>query len=141
MITETEAYWGRGDMSSHAAMGPTKRNKVMFGPAGCWYVYFIYGMYHCLNIVTGREGEASAVLLRGVEGVSGPGKLCREFKIDLRHYGKLAARRDGLWIEDRGFRIKDSGYRIQRTPRVNIGGDLLAKERLWRFLLVKDNSK
>src|SRR3990167_6662100 len=78
MITEVEAYTGADDMSSHAAMGPTKRNQAMFGAPGHWYVYLIYGMYHCLNIVTETHGTPAAVLIRGLAGVSGPGKVRSE---------------------------------------------------------------
>jgi len=66
MITEVEAYDGFKDKASHAARGLTERNKIMFGPAGYWYVYFTYGMHWMLNIVTGREGYPAAVLIRGV---------------------------------------------------------------------------
>ena len=147
MITEVEAYTGADDMSSHAAMGPTKRNQAMFGAPGHWYVYLIYGMYHCLNIVTEPDGTPSAVLIRGVasskrgnprpgrEGISGPGKVCKELNITRALYGQSAARKSGLWIEDRGVDLKGLGYKITQTPRMNIGGDQKAKRQLRRFLL------
>src|SRR3989344_1010517 len=139
LITEVEAYAGRGDMSSHAANGVTKRNKAMFGHPAHWYVYLIYGMYHCLNIVTESHGTPAAVLIRGVtaikdgessirrEVISGPGKVCRELGITTALYGKPATRSSGLWIEDRAGRIQKSGFRIKRTPRINVGGDEKAK--------------
>lgn len=87
-ITEVEAYTA-DDEASHSFRGPTKRNAVMFGPAGHWYVYFIYGMHWCLNLVTGAEGNGQAVLIRAVtvDGVpaartTGPGRLTRELGID-----------------------------------------------------------
>jgi len=90
-IVEVEAYLGPHDLAAHSSKGLTERNKVMFGPPGRAYVYFIYGMYHCMNVVTEREGHASAVLLRAIEPVEniegltcGPGLLCRAMKIDRR---------------------------------------------------------
>jgi len=88
-IVEVEAYLGPHDLAAHSAKGRTKRTEIMFGPPGHAYVYLIYGMYHCMNVVTERSGHASAVLLRAIEPVKniegrtgGPGLLCRAMKID-----------------------------------------------------------
>ena len=90
-IVEVEAYLGLHDLAAHSARGLTERTKVMFGPPGHAYVYMIYGMYYCMNVVTEREGHASAVLLRAVEPIQnvsgrtqGPGLLCKAMGIDKR---------------------------------------------------------
>ena len=90
-IVEVEAYLGPHDLAAHSAIGLTGRTQVMFGPPGHDYVYLIYGIYHCMNVVTEPTGHASAVLLRAIEPVEnvrgrtcGPGLLCRAMKIDRR---------------------------------------------------------
>jgi len=90
-IVEVEAYLGPHDRAAHSAKGLTERTKVMFGPPGHAYVYVVYGMYYCMNVVTEREGHASAVLLRAIEPVQnigertqGPGLLCKAMRIDKR---------------------------------------------------------
>jgi DNA-3-methyladenine glycosylase len=90
-IVEVEAYLGPHDLAAHSAKGLTDRTKVMFGPPGHAYIYLVYGMYYCMNVVTEREGCASAVLLRAIEPVKnitgrtqGPGLLCKAMHIDRR---------------------------------------------------------
>jgi DNA-3-methyladenine glycosylase len=134
MITETEAYHGPNDLASHASCGLTNRTKIMFGPPGYIYVYMIYGMYCCLNFVTKEEGFPAAVLVRGVEGANGPGKLCRELKID-RTLNGLAPDNNKLWIEDREVKLKRS--EIKKSKRIGVDYAGLWKEKLWRFTFVK----
>jgi DNA-3-methyladenine glycosylase len=88
-IVEVEAYLGPHDLAAHSSKGRTERTKVMFGPPGYAYIYFIYGMYYCMNVVTEADGKAAAVLLRALEPVQnvdgntrGPGLLCRAMQID-----------------------------------------------------------
>lgn len=93
-IVEVEAYLGPHDLAAHSAKGLTPRTKAMFGPPGHAYVYLIYGMYYCVNVVTEKAGHASAVLLRAVEPIKnidtrtqGPGLLCKAMGIDKKLYG------------------------------------------------------
>jgi len=140
-IVEVEAYIGTDDPACHAARGMTKRNAVMFGPGGYAYVYFIYGMYHCLNVVTEPEGSAAALLVRAAEPLhgfssesvrkkgalplGGPGKLCREFGITRAHNG-LDLTGEVLYLEDCGRHVKN----VTRSRRIGIK---VGEDRLWRF--------
>jgi DNA-3-methyladenine glycosylase len=136
IITETEAYIGSNDPACHAARGRTPRTEVMFGPAGITYVYFIYGMYHCLNFVTEKEGFAAAVLIRGITlktspylVLDGPGKLCRFLNITKHHNGLDLTKDDSFYIED--HQIFPS---FLATPRIGISK---GKEKFWRFVAQK----
>jgi DNA-3-methyladenine glycosylase len=133
LITETEAYVGAHDLACHGRFGLTERTRVMFGPAGYWYVYFIYGMYWMLNIVTGEEGSPEAVLFRAAGEYGGPGKLCRELAIDKRIYGTAAEPASGLWIEDRGYKIRRGA--IRRTPRIGVDYAGKWRDKPLRFVL------
>lgn len=139
MISETEAYDGPDDRASHASRGQTARNAVMFGDAGAFYIYFIYGMHCMLNVVTGPRGYPAAVLIRGVAELSGPGRLTKALAITRKLNSKRCEKRAGLWIEDRGVVIADSD--IIRTPRVGVAyaGKTWA-ERPYRFLIAKTPS-
>ncbi len=142
-ITETEAYCGMEDKACHASKGRTPRTEVMFGPPGHWYVYLIYGMYHCLNIVTEPVDQPCAVLIRAVATVTGledsvktdgPGKLCRAFGIDRDYNAETACgAKARLWIEDRSLRPSDAD--IQAGPRIGIHYAGVYRDKPWRFLL------
>ena len=134
VITETEAYYGFHDLASHASHGKTKRTEIMFGPAGHAYIYLIYGMYYCLNVVTEHEEYPAAILIRGIEGVSGPGRLTRHFKIDKSLNGIDMTKCRELWIEDRGIKIAPS--KIARTPRIGVDYAGEWKNKPWRFVLI-----
>lgn len=134
-ITETEAYMSEEDKASHASRGRTDRTEVMFGRAGRWYVYLVYGMYHMLNIVTDREEHPSAVLIRGIEGYNGPGKLTKALGIDKRFNDKDAKKKTGLWIEE-GSTVPDS--KVEKTPRIGIDYAGEWKDKKLRFVLQND---
>jgi DNA-3-methyladenine glycosylase len=133
-ICETEAYEGTHDRASHSFRGRTPRTEVMFGPAGRFYVYRIYGLHWMLNVVTGDVDEAAAVLIRGIEGVSGPARVAAALHIDASLNGRDAAPSSGLWFEDSDHPQKR--LRVQRLPRVGVdyAGPLWAAKKL-RFLL------
>ena len=121
-IVETEAYVGAHDRASHSCRGLTARNAPMCGPPGHAYVYLIYGMYYCMNVVTEREGHAAAVLLRAVEPVEGiegrtqgPGLLCRAMGIDKRLNGHDLVSDDFHII--RGIPAK---FGIVKRPRIGV---------------------
>jgi DNA-3-methyladenine glycosylase len=145
-LTEVEAYDGADDPGSHAFRGRTARNDVMFGPPGYLYVYFTYGMHFCCNVVTGREGAASAVLLRAGEVVTGlgtarsrrtgssdrdlargPARLCQALGIDRGQ--------NGLDLTGVLTPSAEPVTRISTGPRVGLR---LAPERPWRFWLTDD---
>ena len=134
-ITETEAYCGTKDLACHASKGLTERTKVMFGPAGYPYIYMIYGMYHCLNIVTEKEGNPSAVLIRSLdcENCDGPGKLCRELKIDRKLNAVDLVKSNSLWIEEN--KTKTSKSQIKKGKRIGVDYAGKWKDKLWRFYL------
>ena len=148
LIVEAEAYRGADDPASHAHRGRTARNAAMFGEPGHAYVYFTYGMHHCLNLVTGTAGKASAVLVRALEPVDGdelmrerrgpgattrlargPGNVARALGLTRAHDG-LDLVGGPLWLSD--LPPRRSGHRISRGPRIGIR---VALDRDWRCFL------
>jgi DNA-3-methyladenine glycosylase len=143
-IVEVEAYIGQDDPACHAARGRTQRNAVMFGPPGFAYVYFVYGMYHCLNFVTEPEGSPAAVLLRAAEPekgedamsrlspgnsgcdlLNGPGKFCRSFGL-TRDQNGLDLTGNRIYLEDRLVAVTQ----IRQSTRIGVRN---GADRQWRF--------
>lgn len=153
MIIETEAY-GPDDPACHGYRGRTPRTEVMFGPAGMSYVYLIYGMYHCFNVVTDRCDIASAVLIRALEldtipaGVpdkkrkqphriaAGPGKLCQVMNIDRTLSDRPLIPSEALWLEHRGPDIQqkfmEGIWSLSQTTRIGLSKGV---ETPWRWYL------
>jgi DNA-3-methyladenine glycosylase len=155
-IIETEAYVGPSDLASHASHGRTPRTEVMFGPPGHAYVYLIYGLNYCFNIVTERKDFPAAVLIRAVEPMesvdlmyknrnlnfqfsilnfqltNGPGKLCQAFKIDKK-LNDIDLTGNILYIEDRGIKIKPREISAAKRIGVEYAGKY--KNKLWRFYI------
>ena len=134
IIIETEAYRGADDPASHSYKGPTPRSAIMFGEPGVSYVYFIYGMYHCLNIVTEDLHNPSAVLIRGIKLITpetkllnGPGKICRELGITRDHSGFDLTQHNDFYIAQ-GEKVEH----FEVTPRIGIK---VATDKLWRFVV------
>ena len=149
LICETEAYGGADDPASHAYRR-TPRSAIMFGPPGMAYVYFIYGMHHCLNAVTACDGHPGAVLIRGIfpaEGIEamrgqrpgvadghladGPGKLCQALGITLALNGVDLTDNSELFITT-GEQVAER--EIIATPRIGVRGDEETRTRPWRFV-------
>src|SRR5688572_6807093 len=135
-IVETEAYQGPTDLAAHSSKGRTARNEVMFGPPGHAYVYFIYGFWYCVNVVTREAGVPHAVLLRALEPVDGltdktwgPGLLCRAMNIDRGLNGTdLTGPR--LWLERPAVARP---VRVARATRIGVDYSGDWAERPWRF--------
>ena len=128
-ITETEAYCGESDTACHAHRGMTPRNAVMYEPGGIAYIYLCYGIHNLLNVVAAGEGEPEAVLIRGVIGIYGPGRVTKAMQIGLDLNREDYTASDALWLED--------GPAIPYVATPRIGIDSASEEdraRLWRFL-------
>ncbi len=137
-ITEVEVCDGFEDKASHASKGETSRTKIMFGPAGHWYVYLCYGMHNMLNLVTREQGYPAALLIRGgvtSEGVviSGPGRVTKYLNVDRTFYGMHSRKGSELYIE--WNKKKNKGI-ITATPRIgiNYAGEEW-KNKKWRYVL------
>ena len=130
-ITETELYSGEGDSACHAHKGKTPRSQVLYREGGTLYIYLCYGIHNLMNIVTGKEGYPEAVLLRGIEGYGGPGKLTRALGITRELNDRPLEDIPHLWIEDDGYQGD-----MEATPRIGISyADPEDQQKLWRFVL------
>ena len=143
IIVEVEAYT-EDDPACHAARGKTPRNEVMFGKGGFSYVYFIYGMYHCLNLVTEKEGIPGAVLIRALEIsdedlriASGPGKLCKYLNITKKHNGLDCCNEDSSLIITNKSSYKIKNFSIAQATRIGISE---AAHYPWRWYLKESPS-
>ena len=149
-IVEVESYVGVNDKACHAAKGRTKRNEVMFGEAGYAYVYLIYGMYHCLNIVTERKNFPAAVLIRALEPVeeidlmcksrktnvfnnltTGPGKLTQALRITRALNGEDLISSDKMFVVDDGLKVGPDN--IADSPRIGVDYAQEDAGLLWRY--------
>jgi len=129
-ITEVEAYRGTEDLACHANKGRTPRTEVMFQEGGAVYVYLIYGIYWLLNLVTGNESDPSAVLIRGVEGFSGPGRVGRKLQLDKSFYGERLISSTRIWLEDAAHVSE-----IKTSKRIGISYAGEWENKLWRFYI------
>lgn len=152
MITETEAYIGEDDLACHASKGRTPRTEVMYGEAGRAYVYMIYGMYHCLNIVTEKKDFPAAILIRKLANLSewkankrewvkidninldGPGKLCKFLKIDRKLNRWDLTKGKKLWIEKPAF-AKATAGKVKKSKRIGVDYARHCRHYLWRYYI------
>jgi DNA-3-methyladenine glycosylase len=153
-IVETEVYYGLDDLASHASRGKTRRTEIMFGPPSRTYIYLVYGMYHCFNIVTEKTNFPAAILIRALEPISptienysknkykidpkpasGPGKLCNYLKID-KSLNNISLLENVLYIEDGGVKILEND--IVATKRIGINYAKHCADYNWRYY-IKNN--
>jgi DNA-3-methyladenine glycosylase len=130
-ITETEAYVGEEDLACHASKGRTKRTEIMYHEGGKVYVYLIYGIYWMLNFVTGKENIPQAVLIRGIDQCSGPGRVGKLLQLNKDFYGEDLAFSKKIWVEN--SQIKPNFITTVRVG-IDYAGDIW-KNKLWRFII------
>ena len=131
-IVETEAYCGENDTACHAHCGKTERNAPMYEAGGIVYIYLCYGMHNLLNVVTGPKDYPEAVLIRGVEGAIGPGRVTTLLHIDRTLNREPLVTSRQLWIEDDGTKPP----RFKSTPRIGIAyATKRDQNRKWRFVI------
>lgn len=131
LITELEIYRGEEDLACHARNGRTKRNEIMYETGGKLYVYLIYGMYWMLNIVTGKKNQPQAILIRGVKGYNGPGKLTKALGINKSFNKEDLLNSTRIWVKD-----NHQSFKFVTTPRIGIdyAGDYW-RDINWRLII------
>jgi DNA-3-methyladenine glycosylase len=132
MINEVEVYKGEEDKACHASKGMTNRNAVMYQPGGLLYVYLIYGMYWMLNIVTGQKDDPQALLIRGIKGFDGPGKLTKKLVIDKSFNGEDLEKSNRIWVEYNQERPVN--FITKPRVRIDYAGEYWANIP-WRYIL------
>ena len=130
-ICETECYFGEDDTACHAHKGRTPRTKTLYEEGGIAYVYLCYGIHSLLNVVSGEKDFPEAVLIRGVEGAQGPGRVTKLLQIDREQNGVSFTDSDEIWIEDDGF---SASYRTDKRVGIDYA-DKEDREKQWRFIL------
>lgn len=136
-ITETEAYFGADDTACHAHRGKTERTKTLYEAGGVAYVYLCYGIHNLLNIVSGEKDFPQAVLIRGVEGFAGPGKLTKALKIDRTLNGENLMTSEQLWLEDDGVHFE---YKTAKRVGIDYATPEY-RDKLWRFVRSECSSR
>jgi len=131
IISETEAYRGEEDLACHACKGHTPRTEVMYYHGGHIYVYLIYGMYWMLNIVTGIKGVPQAILIRGLKGLYGPGKITRHLEIDKSFYGENLSTSKRLYVCEG---LKNISFKTKMRIGVDYAGEIW-RNKPWRYIL------
>lgn len=141
VITDVEAYVGESDLACHASKGRTPRTETMYGKAGHAYVYMVYGMYHCLNIVTEKKDFPAAVLIRGIkiekvdyQKTNGPGKLCKFLEVDKKLNGWDVTKGEKLWVVCQR-QVRPGRIKIKKAKRIGIDYAGHCKHYLWRFYI------
>jgi len=132
IITETEAYRGEEDLACHCSKGKTPRTSIMYEEGGKIYVYLIYGMYWMLNFVCYKEGMPQAVLIRGIVGFNGPGKLTKELQINKDFNNKDISITKEIWIENNNKTVE---YKTKPRVGIDYAGEIW-KNKAWRFIKI-----
>ena len=130
-IVETECYCGEEDTACHAHKGRTQRNEPLYMAGGISYVYLCYGIHALLNIISGAEGHPEGILIRGIDGAIGPGRVTKTLGITVADNRLVLSPDSGLWLEDAGFIPK----KVEAQPRVGIDyAEESDRLRPWRFI-------